>query len=68
MQLPPRPPYATDEYLARTIAPKLLAVDGTLYSLAMLCVLMRIYVRVFMLKTFGPDGKTLLLALLVQTR
>lgn len=49
----PRPPQA---YLDETFAPKMLAVDGSLYALAMTCVLMRIYVRVFMLKTFGIDG------------
>lgn len=53
MDLPPPPP---QEYLDETYAPQLLAVDGTMYGLAMLCVLLRIYVRVVMLKTFGLDG------------
>jgi hypothetical protein len=51
--LPPPPP---KEYLEQNSAPKMLAVNGTLFGLALLCVLLRIYVRAFMLKTFGIDG------------
>ena len=53
-ELPPPPPQA---YLDENLAPQMLAVDGTLFALAMLCVLLRVYVRVGMLKTFGIDGK-----------
>jgi hypothetical protein len=50
---PPRSP----SYLAENIAPRLLAVEGTLFTVAMSAVLMRFYVRIFMLKMFGWDGK-----------
>lgn len=53
---PPGPP-RSPEYLAENQAPRLLAVEGTLFALAISTVLMRFYVRIFMLKTFGWDGK-----------
>jgi hypothetical protein len=52
-EMPPR----SAEYLAENIAPRLLAVEGTLFAVAMSAVLMRFYVRIFMLKMFGWDGK-----------
>lgn len=52
--LPPPPP---QEYLNENLAPRMLAVDGTLFGLAVLCVLLRVYVRAGMLKTFGIDGE-----------
>lgn len=64
MDLPPPPP---QEYLDETYAPQLLAVDGTMYGLAMLCVLLRIYVRVVMLKTFGLDDWVMVFAAALST-
>lgn len=43
-------------YYREDVGPRLLAIDCTLFGVAMITVLMRIYVRVFMLKTFGIDG------------
>jgi hypothetical protein len=51
--MPPRSP----EYLAENIAPKLLAVECTLFAFSMGAILLRFYVRIFMLKMFGWDGK-----------
>jgi hypothetical protein len=34
----------------------MLAVDGTFFGFAMLCVILHIYVKAFKLKTFGIDG------------
>ena len=51
------PPPPSQEYLDENLAPRMLAVDGTLFGLAMLCVSMRVYVRAVMLKTFGIDGE-----------
>lgn len=53
---PPLPPPPPPEHLDENLAPRLLAIDGTLFGLALLCVLLRVYVRVVMLKTFGFDG------------
>jgi hypothetical protein len=52
---PPPPPRPSQAYLDENMAPEMLAVNGTLFALAMTCVLMRVYVRAFMLKTFGID-------------
>lgn len=53
----PPPPPRSPEYLAENIAPRLLAVEVPLYALGMCAILMRFYVRIFMLKMFGWDGK-----------
>lgn len=50
-------PPPSPEYLAENIAPKLMAVEGPLFALSTAAVLMRFYVRIFMLKTFGWDGE-----------
>jgi hypothetical protein len=50
-------PPPSPEYMAQNIAPRLLAVEGSLFALSMGAILMRFYVRVFMLKLFGWDGK-----------
>lgn len=50
-------PTRSPEYLAEDIGPHLLAVTGSLFGFAMLTVLARFYVRVFMLKIFGWDGE-----------
>jgi hypothetical protein len=41
-------PQRSLEYLAENIAPRLLAVEGTLFAVAMTAVFMRFYVRIFM--------------------
>jgi hypothetical protein len=53
---PPGPPRSS-EYLVENYAPRLLAVEGSLFALSMSVILMRFYVRIFMLKMFGWDGK-----------
>jgi hypothetical protein len=55
-------PQRSPEYLTENIAPRLLAVEGTLFALAMTAVLMRFYVRIFMLKMFGWDDWMILIA------
>lgn len=50
-------PLRSPEYLAENLAPQLLAVTGSLFALAMITVLARFYVRVFMMKIFGWDGE-----------
>jgi hypothetical protein len=53
-------PHAPSQtYLEESDAPKMLAVVGTLFALAMICVLLRVYVRTAILKTFGVDGMCL---------
>lgn len=54
----PLPPPPSPEYLNENLAPRMLAVDGTLFGLALLCVVLRVYVRAFMLKTLGIDGES----------
>ncbi|PSN73976.1 hypothetical protein BS50DRAFT_670466 [Corynespora cassiicola Philippines] len=62
---PPGPP-PSPEYLAENIAPKLLAIDCTLFGLAMITVLMRYYVRIFMLKMFGWDDVMMLISAILS--
>ena len=50
-QMPP-------EYLAENQGPRLLAVEASLFALSTSAVLLRFYVRLFMLKTFGWDGES----------
>ena len=49
-------PAPSQAYLEESYAPEMLAAIGTLFGLAMICVLLRIYVRTAILKTFGIDG------------
>lgn len=56
----PFPPIPSQAYLQESYAPKMLAVVGTLFGLAITCVLLRICVRTAILKTFGIDGMYLL--------
>ena len=51
---PPPPP----EYFAEDYGPRLLAIDCTLFGIAAVTMILRIYVRVFMLKMFGLDGES----------
>jgi hypothetical protein len=53
----PLPPPPSTEYLNEDLAPRMLAIDGILFGLAMICVLLRVYVRAIMLKTLGVDGE-----------
>ena len=50
-------PMRSPEYLAENLAPHLLAVTISLFVLAMATVLARFYVRIFVMKIFGWDGK-----------
>lgn len=52
----PSTPLRSPEYLAENLAPRLLAVTGSLFALAMITVFLRFYVRIFMMKIFGWDG------------
>lgn len=54
----PLPPPPSSEYLSENLAPRMLAVDGIIFGLALLCVILRVYVRALMLKTFGIDGES----------
>ncbi|PSN67569.1 hypothetical protein BS50DRAFT_492995 [Corynespora cassiicola Philippines] len=57
----------TPEYIAYTNAPALRAQTVPIYVIATILVLVRSYVRLFMLKTFGKDDWTMLFALLFAT-
>lgn len=50
-------PPLTPEYLAWDIGPRLMAVNCTLFSIAIFTMLLRVYVRVSVLHFFGIDGK-----------
>jgi hypothetical protein len=49
-------PQRSPEYLAENQAGRLMAVEGPLFALSTTAILLRFYVRIFMLKTFGWDG------------
>lgn len=51
-------PVRSPEYLAENKAGHLMAVVVPLFALSTVTVLMRFYVRIFMLKTFGWDGES----------
>lgn len=53
---PPTAPIRSPEYMAENQAARLMAVEGPLFALSSTAVLVRFYVRIFMLKTFGWDG------------
>ncbi|KAF9694315.1 hypothetical protein EKO04_007413 [Ascochyta lentis] len=63
---PPMPP-RSPEYLAENLAPHLLAVTGSLFGLAMITVLMRFYVRIFMMKIFGWDDVMMTISACLST-
>lgn len=52
----PLGPPPSPEYLTEDFGPTLLAIDCTLFGIATITMILRIYVRVFMLKMFGIDG------------
>ena len=54
---PPMMPARSPEYMAENQAGRLLAVEGSLFALSTTAIMLRFYVRIFMLKTFGWDGK-----------
>jgi hypothetical protein len=56
---PPVIPQRSPEYLAENQAGRLMAVEGPLFALSTLAIMLRFYVRIFMLKTFGWDGMSI---------
>ncbi|KAH7398467.1 hypothetical protein BKA66DRAFT_592425 [Pyrenochaeta sp. MPI-SDFR-AT-0127] len=64
---PPPVPLPSPEYLAENQAARLVAVEGSLYALSATAVLMRFYVRIFMLKTFGWDDWMMLITACIST-
>ncbi|KAH7395060.1 hypothetical protein DE146DRAFT_633419 [Phaeosphaeria sp. MPI-PUGE-AT-0046c] len=63
---PPSPP-RSPEYLAENIAPRLLAIEITLFTLSICAILMRFYVRIFMLKMFGWDDWMMVISACLST-
>ncbi|KAL5385047.1 hypothetical protein PMIN06_012856 [Paraphaeosphaeria minitans] len=59
----PSGPPPSPEYLAEDYGPTLLAIDCTLFGIATLTMILRMYVRVFMLKMFGIDDWLMLIAM-----
>ena len=55
-------PVLTPDYLSYTLAPQLLAIDGTLTGLAVFAFILRLYVRASMLRVFGTDDYLMLAA------
>jgi hypothetical protein len=55
-------PALTPDYLSYTLAPQLLAIDGTLTGLAVFAFMLRVYVRASMLHVFGTDDYLMLAA------
>jgi hypothetical protein len=53
----------TPEYVAFTNAPHLLAMAGSAFSIAAAVVLLRIYVRILVVKSFGRDDWAMVVAL-----
>ncbi|KAL6161683.1 hypothetical protein ACJBU6_00788 [Exserohilum turcicum] len=53
--------------MAENQGPNLMAVEGPLFALSTTAVLLRFYVRVFMLKTFGWDDLMMLIAVAIST-
>ena len=50
-------------WVAEDNRPNLFAITGTFISLAILVVILRIYVRIRIIKTLGPDDYVMILAL-----
>ncbi|EUC50581.1 hypothetical protein COCMIDRAFT_81567 [Bipolaris oryzae ATCC 44560] len=63
---PPPTPARSPEYMAENHAPHLMAVEGPLFALSTTAVLLRFYVRIFMLKTFGWDDIMMLIAVCIS--
>ncbi|CAI6334434.1 unnamed protein product [Periconia digitata] len=63
---PPGPP-PTPEYLAYTNAPEILGITGSFFTLALLIVLLRCYVRATMLRIIGADDFVMIFAMICAT-
>ncbi|OAL04682.1 hypothetical protein IQ06DRAFT_374056 [Phaeosphaeriaceae sp. SRC1lsM3a] len=66
-QTSPMPPALTPEEIAYTNAPQILGITGSFFTLAAIVVLLRCYVRLRLLKTFGADDYVMLLAMVLNT-
>ena len=55
-EMPPLGPPPPPGYFEEDYGPKLLAIDCTLFGIAAITMILRMYVRIFMLKMFGLDG------------
>ncbi|KAH6618479.1 hypothetical protein C7974DRAFT_415853 [Boeremia exigua] len=64
---PSSSPNLTPEYIAFTNAHVLLAQAGSVFAIAALVVILRIYVRLRMVRSFGNDDWTMVLAMLLAT-
>lgn len=53
----PTAPHRSPEYLAENIGPRLVAIECSLFAISTTVILLRFYVRMCLLKTFGWDGK-----------
>jgi hypothetical protein len=53
----------TPDYVAFTNAPHLLAMAGSAFSIAAVVVILRIYVRILVVKSFGRDDWAMVVAL-----
>jgi hypothetical protein len=60
---PPDVSHLTPQYIAFTNAPALLAKAGSIFGIAASIVLLRIYVRVRIVKSFGHDDWAIILAI-----
>lgn len=58
----------TPEYIAFTNAPVLLAQAGSVFAIAAVVVVLRVYVRVSMLRSFGKDDWTMVLAMVSSSK
>jgi len=67
-QEPMGPPILTPEQIAFTNAPEILAITSTFFGIAAAVVLLRCYVRVFMLRIFKFEDWLMLLAMVCEIR
>lgn len=63
----PPPPMLTPEEMAYTNAPEILAITSTFFGIAAAVVLLRCYVRIFMLKIFKFEDWLMLLAMVLAS-
>lgn len=59
------PPPPTPEILAYNNAPQIVSITAAFFALAAIVVLLRCYVRIAMLKTFGADDYVMVLAMVM---
>ncbi|KAF1916615.1 hypothetical protein BDU57DRAFT_238510 [Ampelomyces quisqualis] len=62
----PLPPQPTPEILAYNNAPQILSITGAFFAMAAVVVLLRCYVRIAMLKTFGADDYVMGFAMILN--